>query len=89
MRSIATEFTIDSEQPPLPPTALGLSLLEIYFARIYNASLLFHKPILFQQYLEGKIHGALVRALFALATLYITLYATGEFSLNYSADKFF
>lgn len=84
MRSIATEPTIDTKQPPLPPTALGLSLLEIYFARIYNASLLFHKPVLFQEYLEGKIHGALLRALFALATLYVTIYAIGEFSLNYS-----
>lgn len=85
MRSIATESTVESKEPPLPPTALGLSLLEIYFARIYNASLLFHKPVLFQEYLEGKIHGALLRALFALATLYISLHAIGEFSLNYSS----
>jgi hypothetical protein len=87
MRSIATESTINTNQPPLPPTALGLSLLEIYFARIYNASLLFHKPLLFQVYLEGKIHGALLKALFALATLYVTLYAIGELFLSYSADK--
>jgi hypothetical protein len=85
MRSIATESTIETKQPALPPTALGLSLLEIYFARIYNASLLFHKPILFQEYLDGKIHGALLKALFALATLYITLYAKGEFSFLYSS----
>jgi hypothetical protein len=87
MRSVATELTFDSEQPPLPPTALGLSLLEIYFARIYNASLLFYKPVLFQQYLEGRIHGALLRALFALATLCATSYAIGEFPLNCASDK--
>ena len=71
MSSVAAETASDSDQPALPPTALGLSLLEIYFARIYNASLLFYKPILFQQYLEGRLHGALLKAIFALATLYV------------------
>jgi hypothetical protein len=88
MKSVATESTSDLEQPPLPPAALGLSLLEIYFARIYNASLLFHKPVLFQQYLEGRIHGALLRALFALATLYVTPYAMGKFSSITQLTKF-
>ncbi|KAL5046756.1 hypothetical protein BDW71DRAFT_197406 [Aspergillus fruticulosus] len=63
--------TPDQDQPPLPPTALGLSLLELYFTRIYNAPLLFHKPVLFQQYLEQELHGALLRALLALATLFL------------------
>ncbi len=67
--AVAPPSSFDLQQPPLPPTALGLSLLEIYFARIYNASLLFYKPLLFQQYLEGNIHDTLLRALFALATL--------------------
>ncbi|KAL2843188.1 hypothetical protein BJY01DRAFT_215993 [Aspergillus pseudoustus] len=61
----------DKDQPPLPPTALGLSLLELYFTRIYNAPLLFHKPVLFQQYLEQQLNGALLRALLALATLFL------------------
>lgn len=39
--------TPDQDQPPLPPTALCLALLELYFTRIYNASLLFHRPVLF------------------------------------------
>ncbi|KAL3484767.1 hypothetical protein BJX62DRAFT_218240 [Aspergillus germanicus] len=63
--------TPDQVQPPLPPTALGLSLLELYFTRIYNSTLLFHKPVLFQQYLEHELHGALLRALLALATLFL------------------
>ncbi|KAI2860810.1 transcriptional regulator family: Fungal Specific TF [Aspergillus niger] len=63
--------TPNEDQPPLPPTALGLSLLELYFTRIYNAPLLFHKSVLFQQYLEQKLHGALLRALLALATLFL------------------
>jgi hypothetical protein len=73
MSSIAkatpSTHTPDQDQPPLPPTALGLSLLELYFTRIYNAPLLFHKPVLFQQYLEQQLNGALLRALLALATL--------------------
>ncbi|OAA79265.1 Fungal transcriptional regulatory protein [Akanthomyces lecanii RCEF 1005] len=70
--SLASGSTLESSQPPpLPPTSLGLALLEIYFARMYNASILFHKPLLFQQYIEGKVHRALLRTLFALATLFI------------------
>ncbi len=70
--SLASGSTLESSQPPpLPPTSLGLALLEIYFARMYNASILFHKPLLFQQYIEGKVHRALLRTLFALATLYV------------------
>lgn len=68
-----------SDQPPLPPTALGLSLLELYFTRVYNASLLFYRPVLLQQYIEGELHGALVRALFALATLYGATHVTAAF----------
>ncbi|PQK16727.1 hypothetical protein BB8028_0006g10460 [Beauveria bassiana] len=70
--SLARESTLESDQPhPLPPTSLGLALLEIYFARIYNASVMFHKPFLFQQYIEGKVHVALLRAMFAMATLFL------------------
>ncbi|KFY76847.1 hypothetical protein V499_03625 [Pseudogymnoascus sp. VKM F-103] len=49
----------------LPARAVGLSLLEIYFTRIYNAHLLFCKPILFQEYLEGKVPTVLLKAIFA------------------------
>ncbi|ATY63935.1 Fungal transcriptional regulatory [Cordyceps militaris] len=70
--SLPNESALEAGQPPpLPPTSLGLALLEIYFARIYNASILFHKPLLFQQYIEGTIHRALLRAVFAMATLFL------------------
>ena len=62
-------LTADVAWPPLPPRALGLSLLDIYCTRIYNASVLFCKPILFQEYLDGKIPEVLLKALFALATV--------------------
>lgn len=53
----------------LPPIAIGLALLEIYFSRVYNAPILFYKPLLFQEFLAEKLPGYLVRALYALATL--------------------
>jgi hypothetical protein len=48
---------------------VGLSLLEIYFDRIYNASLLFCKPLLFQEYLEGTVPDYLLKGIFSLASL--------------------
>lgn len=69
MRTTRHEIYPGSEDPPLPPRAIGLALLEIYFSRVYNASLLFHKRIVFQEYLGGKLPDFLVKAIFALATL--------------------
>lgn len=56
----------------LPPPALGLSLLEIYFSRLYNAPILFFKQLLFQDFLAGTIPGFLLKALYANATLCAT-----------------
>ncbi|KAM6524532.1 hypothetical protein FALCPG4_010141 [Fusarium falciforme] len=55
----------------LPPRAVGLSLLEIYFARVYNAYLLFLKPFLFQEYIEDRLPAYLLKAVFALASLFL------------------
>lgn len=63
-------ITIDGDHMnELPPRALGLSLLEIYFERIYNAPLLFHKESLVTMYLQGQLPDYLLRALFALASM--------------------
>lgn len=69
--SVRKELVFDFDQPPLPSRAIGLSLLEVYFTRIYNASLLFYKPFLFQSYLDGKLPDILLKAIFALSTLYV------------------
>ncbi|KAH7327455.1 hypothetical protein BKA65DRAFT_406309, partial [Rhexocercosporidium sp. MPI-PUGE-AT-0058] len=53
----------------LPPRAIGFSLLEIYFERMYNSSLLFHKSTLFGEYMEDKLPNFLVRSIFALSSL--------------------
>lgn len=68
---VRRELPFDFDQPPLPSRVIGLSLLEVYFAHIYNASLLFHKPFLFQNYLNGKLPDVLLKAIFALSTLYV------------------
>jgi hypothetical protein len=60
---------VTNASSPLPSRAVGLSLLEIYFGRIYNASLLFFKPVLFQEYIEGKLPDCLLKGIFALASL--------------------
>jgi hypothetical protein len=69
--SIGRGSSSDCIGPPLPSRAIGLSLLEIYFTRIYNASLLFYKPLLFKNYLDGNLPDVLLKAMFALSTLYI------------------
>ena len=53
----------------LPSRAIGLSLLEIYFERIYNAQLLFDKTAFFEGYMEDTIPDFLLKAVFALASL--------------------
>ncbi|KID86059.1 Fungal transcriptional regulatory protein [Metarhizium guizhouense ARSEF 977] len=62
----------------LPPRTVGLCLLEIYFARIYNANLLFYKPLLFQEYLEDQVPTVLLQAIFALASLFLAPRDEGE-----------
>ena len=69
--SVRRELASNFDQPPLPSRAIGLSLLEVYFTRIYNASLLFYKPLLFQNYLDGKLPDVLLKTIFALSTLYV------------------
>ncbi|KAJ5116797.1 hypothetical protein N7456_001145 [Penicillium angulare] len=71
MSSVTTQPTNASKSSPLPPVSLGLSLLEIYFTRVYNANLLFHKPLIFQSYLAGELNGSLLRAMLSLATIFL------------------
>jgi hypothetical protein len=63
--------TEDAESAELPPTEVGLLLLEVYFKRIYHATLLFHKSIAFQLYLQNDIPGYLLRAIFAHAAVFL------------------
>ena len=55
----------------LPSTEIGLLLLEIYFKRIYHATLLFHRDLAFQLYRQNGIPTYLLRALFAHAATFL------------------
>ncbi|KAG5747376.1 hypothetical protein H9Q70_009942 [Fusarium xylarioides] len=55
----------------LPPRAIGLALLDIYFERLYNATLLFNRTQLFESYLDGSLPPYLLRSIFALSSLFL------------------
>ncbi|KAF5550760.1 hypothetical protein FMEXI_3719 [Fusarium mexicanum] len=55
----------------LPPRAIGLALLDIYFERLYNATLLFNRTQLFESYLDGSMPPYLLRSIFALSSLFL------------------
>ncbi|KAF5594951.1 fungal transcriptional regulatory [Fusarium pseudocircinatum] len=55
----------------LPPRAIGLALLDIYFERLYNATLLFNRSQLFESYLDGSLPPYLLRSIFALSSLFL------------------
>ncbi|KAF4499598.1 hypothetical protein FAGAP_4213 [Fusarium agapanthi] len=47
----AVSRSADAKLDDLPPRAVGLALLDIYFERLYNATLLFNRTQLFESYL--------------------------------------
>jgi len=55
----------------LPSTEVGLLLLEVYFKRIYNATLLAHKTTGFQLYIQNELPGYFLRAAFAQAAVFL------------------
>ncbi|KAF5713933.1 fumarylacetoacetate (FAA) hydrolase [Fusarium globosum] len=61
----------DAGLDDLPPRAIGLALLDIYFERLYNATLLFNRTQLFESYLDGSIPPYLLRSIFALSSLFL------------------
>ncbi|KAI5457057.1 hypothetical protein BGZ63DRAFT_82703 [Mariannaea sp. PMI_226] len=62
---------VETNRGSLPCRAIGFSLLEIYFERIYNAHLLFDKSSFFEDYLQTKLPDFLLKAVFALASLFL------------------
>ncbi|SCV52023.1 uncharacterized protein FFB14_12369 [Fusarium fujikuroi] len=61
----------DASLDDLPPRAIGLALLDIYFERLYNATLLFNRTQLFESYLDGSLPPYLLRSIFALSSLFL------------------
>jgi hypothetical protein len=65
------QFVADVDLAELPSTEVGLLLLEVYFKRIYNSTLLFHKHMVFQVYMQNGIPDYLLRAIFAHAAIFL------------------
>ncbi|KAI5868236.1 hypothetical protein GGS23DRAFT_544613 [Durotheca rogersii] len=61
----------EGEDDELPSTEVGLLLMEVYFKRVYNATLLFHKAIAFRLYRQNSLPGYLLRAIFAHAAVFL------------------
>ena len=59
------------ETAELPPTEVGLLLHEVFYKRVYNANLLFHKTVSFQVYMLKKTPDYLQRAISALAAIFL------------------
>ncbi|KAF5266282.1 hypothetical protein FOXYS1_2879, partial [Fusarium oxysporum] len=55
----------------LPPRAVGLGLLDIYFERLYNAPLLFDRSELFESYLDDAFPPFFLRAVFDLSSIFL------------------
>src|SRR4051812_3918326 len=84
--STRPDVPFEADDMNLPPPALGLSLLEIYFSRVYHAPIVFHKPALFQGYLSDSIPEYLLKALFAVATMSATSWLVSSYLLT--VDRF-
>ncbi len=52
----------------LPSPEVAVFLFEIYFSRLYNASLLFHKKIFLSEYFANQVPDFVALSIFALAS---------------------
>jgi hypothetical protein len=68
-KELAVSRSDGADLNDLPPRAIGLALLDIYFERLYNATLLFNRTQLFESYLDGSLPPYLLRSIFALSSL--------------------
>lgn len=55
----------------LPSPEVAILLFEIYFSRLYNASLLFHKKSLLSDYAANRVPDFVALSVFALASMYV------------------
>jgi hypothetical protein len=77
-QSVPDDYQI--ELPPLqtalrttnmPSPEVAMFLIEIYFARMYNAHLLFHKESFVSDFANGKVADFIALAIFASASVYV------------------
>ncbi len=57
----------------LPSSEVAIILIEIYFMRLYNANLLFHKRTFLNEYALNRVPDFLALSVFALASMYVPI----------------
>jgi hypothetical protein len=55
----------------LPSYEVAIFLIEIYFSRVYNANLLFHKRSFLSDLAVNRVPGFVALSVFALASMYV------------------
>ncbi|KAF8849285.1 hypothetical protein BDZ45DRAFT_238620 [Acephala macrosclerotiorum] len=56
----------------LPSSEVAIFLIEIFFSRLYNASLLFHKATFLSDYHANKVPDFVALSIYALASIYVS-----------------
>ncbi|KAH8810679.1 hypothetical protein F5884DRAFT_258528 [Xylogone sp. PMI_703] len=69
--SCLSETSPDASTFPIPPPEIAAFLFEVYFARLYNASLLFHKRTFLADYAANKVPDFVALSIFALASIFL------------------
>lgn len=54
-----------------PSKGVGRLLIDVFLTRIYNASLLFHRKTLLEEYESSRVPEHVSLSIFALASLYV------------------
>jgi hypothetical protein len=57
------------QRTTFPSSEVAVFLFEIYFSRLYNASLLFHKEKFLSEYTAGSVPDFVTLSIFALASM--------------------
>ena len=66
----------------MPSSEVAMFLIEIYFARLYNAHLLFHKETFMADFAANRIPDFVALAIFASASMYVPFSPLITRSLN-------
>jgi hypothetical protein len=75
-RIMSEEFSVSSprtyplsKRATMPSPEVAMLLVEIFFTRVYNASLLFHKETFLSDFAANRVPGFVSTCMFALASM--------------------
>lgn len=60
-----------NEHSHLPSSEIAMFLIEVYFSRIYNATLLYHKPRFISDWISGRLPSFIALSIFASASIFL------------------